>query len=78
MSDVGGAVGLWIGLSILSICELFQLLVELCDYAVNKTVKERRVDRKRRRKQAANNGINNSIRLYIYIHIREYVCNVVL
>ena len=29
-SDVGGAIGLWIGLSILSMFELVQLLMELC------------------------------------------------
>ncbi|XP_021343720.1 uncharacterized protein LOC110443677 [Mizuhopecten yessoensis] len=35
-SDVGGAVGLWIGLSILSMFEVFQLIVELCQYGIYK------------------------------------------
>ncbi|XP_033737365.1 amiloride-sensitive sodium channel subunit alpha-like isoform X2 [Pecten maximus] len=33
-SDVGGAIGLWIGLSILSIFEIFQLVVELVGYCI--------------------------------------------
>ncbi|OWF34802.1 degenerin deg-1-like [Mizuhopecten yessoensis] len=38
-SDVGGALGLWIGLSILSIFELIQLFVECCDYAHHRCTK---------------------------------------
>ncbi|KAL4236499.1 hypothetical protein ACF0H5_004885 [Mactra antiquata] len=37
LSDVGGAVGLWIGLSILSVCELIQLFVEIIDYALHRS-----------------------------------------
>ncbi|CAL1540641.1 unnamed protein product [Lymnaea stagnalis] len=34
MSDVGGTIGLWIGLSILSIFELFHVLLQICHYIV--------------------------------------------
>ncbi|XP_061169102.1 amiloride-sensitive sodium channel subunit alpha-like isoform X2 [Saccostrea echinata] len=34
-SDVGGAIGLWIGLSILAIFEVVQFFVELCAYGVH-------------------------------------------
>ncbi|KAL3869756.1 hypothetical protein ACJMK2_042397 [Sinanodonta woodiana] len=36
MSDVGGAIGLWIGLSVLAICEIFQLIIELCSLGITK------------------------------------------
>ncbi|XP_052254566.1 degenerin mec-10-like [Dreissena polymorpha] len=48
LSDVGGAIGLWIGLSMLSLCEVAQLLVELCNFAVSKAACERRPDGKQR------------------------------
>ena len=32
ISDVGGTLGLWIGLSVLSICEVLQLFTELIRY----------------------------------------------
>lgn len=48
-SDVGGAVGLWIGLSMLSLFEVVQLLVECCDYGRHKCVKSG--ERKERRKE---------------------------
>lgn len=48
LSDVGGAIGLWIGLSILSLCELVQLAVELCYYCFHKSTKERRNGKRRR------------------------------
>ncbi|CAC5384945.1 unnamed protein product [Mytilus coruscus] len=35
-SDVGGAIGLWIGLSIISMFELFQLMLECCAFGVHK------------------------------------------
>ncbi|XP_045160274.1 amiloride-sensitive sodium channel subunit beta-like isoform X2 [Mercenaria mercenaria] len=59
LSDVGGAIGLWIGLSILSLCELVQLFVELCDYGIHKTVKERRQKKKKRRKERKTPGNGN-------------------
>ncbi|CAL1540639.1 unnamed protein product [Lymnaea stagnalis] len=34
MSDVGGTIGLWIGLSILSMFELFHVLLQICHYIV--------------------------------------------
>ena len=37
MSDIGGAVGLWIGLSILSLCEVIQLIIEIIDLAVHRS-----------------------------------------
>ncbi|XP_069127691.1 acid-sensing ion channel 1-like [Argopecten irradians] len=47
-SDVGGALGLWIGLSILSVFELVQLFVECCDYAHHRcTKREAYKDRQR-------------------------------
>ncbi|XP_060602636.1 degenerin mec-10-like [Ruditapes philippinarum] len=42
LSDVGGAIGLWIGLSILSLCEVIQLIMELCHYAGHKILKNGR------------------------------------
>ena len=51
LSDVGGAVGLWIGLSVLSMCEIIQLVIELCDYAVHRTIKRRRREQRRASKQ---------------------------
>ena len=35
-SDVGGAIGLWIGLSMISMFEVVQLLLECCAFAVHK------------------------------------------
>ncbi|XP_052255006.1 amiloride-sensitive sodium channel subunit beta-like [Dreissena polymorpha] len=65
LSDVGGAIGLWIGLSILSLCEVAQLLVELCNFVASKAAGEYRRSRKHRRKQdhstsSANDQRNNS------------------
>ncbi|XP_060578294.1 amiloride-sensitive sodium channel subunit beta-like isoform X2 [Ruditapes philippinarum] len=59
LSDVGGAIGLWIGLSILSLCELVQLFVECCDYGIHKTVRERRQNKKRLRKERKRHGETN-------------------
>lgn len=42
LSDVGGAVGLWIGLSMLSLCEVVQLFIEMCDYGVHVAKKNSR------------------------------------
>lgn len=47
---MGGAIGLWIGLSMLSLCELIQLIAELCDYGIHKTCREHRLERKARQK----------------------------
>ena len=49
-------MGLWIGLSILSICELGQLIVELIDYFIHKSRnsserEERRREKRRREKE---------------------------
>ncbi|XP_060578221.1 acid-sensing ion channel 1-like isoform X2 [Ruditapes philippinarum] len=60
LSDVGGAIGLWIGLSILSLCELVQLFVELCDYGMNKTIKETRKGRRQRRKARRNLAVTSA------------------
>jgi hypothetical protein len=57
---VGGAIGLWIGLSILSLCELVQLFVELCDYGIHKTIKEKRKGRRQRRKDRTNLAITSA------------------
>ncbi|WAR23024.1 ASI1B-like protein, partial [Mya arenaria] len=57
LSDVGGAFGLWIGLSILSFLEVVQLLVELCNYFVAKTCKERRGRRENDRRGNLSNNI---------------------
>jgi hypothetical protein len=35
-SDVGGAIGLWIGLSMISMFEVVQLLLECCAFAAHK------------------------------------------
>lgn len=57
LSDVGGAIGLWIGLSILSLCELVQLFVELFDYGIYKVTMETDKGRKQRRKARTNLSI---------------------
>lgn len=41
LSDVGGAIGLWIGLSILSLCEVLQLIVELFYYCTHRGILEK-------------------------------------
>ncbi|KAK3094190.1 hypothetical protein FSP39_025206 [Pinctada imbricata] len=59
-SDVGGALGLWIGLSVLSIFELFQLCVELVDYGCHVCCrrKVRKIDRRNsNRNEAESNGV---------------------
>lgn len=48
-SDVGGAIGLWIGLSILSIFEIFQLIVEIIAYFMHRNKREE--DKRRERRQ---------------------------
>lgn len=48
LSDVGGAIGLWIGLSILSLCELFHLVVELCRFCRTRNKNARKVKRQSR------------------------------
>lgn len=59
-SDVGGAIGLWIGLSILAIFEVVQLFLELCAYGVHvyryKKRKAENVRRKREEKAKKQNG----------------------
>ncbi|XP_060084186.1 amiloride-sensitive sodium channel subunit gamma-like [Ylistrum balloti] len=50
-SDVGGAIGLWIGLSMLSMFEVVQLLVELCGYGASKCKKDEAKKEKARRKR---------------------------
>ncbi|XP_033736591.1 FMRFamide-activated amiloride-sensitive sodium channel-like [Pecten maximus] len=51
-SDVGGAIGLWIGLSMLSMFEVVQLLVELCGFGASKCKRdEARKERARRKQQ---------------------------
>lgn len=49
-SDVGGAIGLWIGLSIISVFELVQLLLECCAFGVHKCKNPPSSKRKRREK----------------------------
>ena len=57
LSDVGGAIGLWIGLSLLALCELGQLIIELINYCIHKTIqgndRETRNRDKRRKQQRA-------------------------
>ncbi|OWF44768.1 amiloride-sensitive sodium channel subunit alpha-like [Mizuhopecten yessoensis] len=48
-SDVGGAIGLWIGLSILSIFEIIQLIVELVGYCLYRNEKLNEETRRRQR-----------------------------
>ena len=36
MSSIGGALGLWIGLSMLSVCEILQLAAELISCIITK------------------------------------------
>ncbi|XP_062617799.1 amiloride-sensitive sodium channel subunit alpha-like [Saccostrea cucullata] len=51
-SDVGGAIGLWIGLSILAIFEVVQFFVELCAYGVHAwRFNSRKAKEKEKRKQ---------------------------
>lgn len=54
-SDVGGAVGLWIGLSVLAIFEVVQFFIELCAYGVHVwRYKQRKSKQIKKRKQRQN------------------------
>jgi len=59
VSDVGGAVGLWIGLSILSIFEVIQLVVELVQYCVHIC---RCRDEKRKRTSEKQRKLNGQVK----------------
>ena len=56
-SDFGGAVGLWIGLSFLSLFEIFQLLLECCDFAIFKYKNKKKQLQKRSRVKNQNNQV---------------------
>ncbi|XP_052233186.1 degenerin del-1-like [Dreissena polymorpha] len=60
LSDVGGTIGLWIGLSILSLCELVQLFAELCNYGIHKTIKERRHETERHSRRSDRSHIESN------------------
>ena len=66
ISDVGGAVGLWIGLSVLAFCEVFQLIFELLDYGVHILRKKQpngmlnEKEKQRRRKEKLRLGSSNN------------------
>ena len=55
LSDVGGAIGLWIGLSVLAFCEIFQLIAELIGYGIHRVRKnqtrEKRKEKERSRRR---------------------------
>ena len=54
-SDVGGAIGLWIGLSFLSMFEVVQLFLECCAYGVHKCTNGNKKKNRRRKKNNKSN-----------------------
>ena len=47
LASIGGALGLWIGLSMLSFCEIMQLAGEVVHYFIHRCRHEDRVFRKK-------------------------------
>ena len=52
LSDVGGAIGLWIGLSVLAFCEIFQLITELIGYGIHRVKKNQNRERKKEKERS--------------------------
>ncbi|XP_056017341.1 acid-sensing ion channel 1-like [Ostrea edulis] len=68
-SDVGGAIGLWIGLSILAIFEVVQFFIELCAYGVylcGNTEKKNHVNQTRNDRKPTGNLKNNQEQYWSY------------
>ncbi|KAK0055716.1 degenerin unc-8 [Biomphalaria pfeifferi] len=55
LADIGGTIGLWIGLSILSFCEVFDLLLRLVHYALCQGSRRRRAEDKPNEKEKKEN-----------------------
>ncbi|KAK3606183.1 hypothetical protein CHS0354_010824 [Potamilus streckersoni] len=68
LANIGGVIGLWIGLSVLSLCEVLQLVAELFTYCIYKASHKVRPKQKRNRDnsvksehyRAEDNVINDS------------------
>jgi hypothetical protein len=59
---VGGAIGLWIGLSLISIFEVVQLLLECCAFGVNKCRQSKSRDKYKDKSKQANTKNGTKLR----------------
>ena len=59
-SDVGGAIGLWIGLSLISMFEVVQLLLECCAFGVHKCRQSKSRDKYKDKSKQGNNTKNGT------------------